>query len=105
MLRGRFKLEDVGCGGSKRPPGAPPRCHLERLEPRAMLSLQGNQLFPADSPWNRPITDAPVAIDSGVLVTGIGAASGLHPDFGAAVLDGSTIGIPYNVVTGAQPKV
>ena len=34
---------------------------LEELEGRDVPSLLGNQLFPADNPWNQKITNAPVA--------------------------------------------
>jgi hypothetical protein len=68
------------------------------------MSLAGNQLFPSDNPWNHPITDAPVAANSGTLVASIGAAKTLHPDFGTAY-NGTLNGIPYNVVAGSQPKV
>jgi hypothetical protein len=64
----------------------------------------GNSLFPADNPWNQKITNAPVAANSATLVASIGASSPLHPDFGT-MWDGYYNGIPYNVVTGSQPKV
>ena len=77
---------------------------LEVLEERTLMTLQGNQLFPADNPWNEKITGAPVAANSSTLVASIGAASPLHPDFGT-VYNGALNGIPYNVVSGNQPKV
>jgi len=77
---------------------------IEGLEERRLLSLSGNQLFPSDNPWNHPIADAPVAANSATLVSSIGAAKGLHPDFGTTY-DGTLNGIPYNVVNGSQPKV
>src|SRR5439155_16462236 len=80
------------------------RLHLEDLEDRALPSLLGNNLFPADNPWNQKITNAPVAADSATLVASIGATAGLHPDFGT-VYGGALNGIPYNIVSGTQPKV
>jgi hypothetical protein len=77
---------------------------LEALEERALMTLQGNQLFPSDNPWNEKITAAPVAANSNTLVASIGAALSLHPDFGT-VYNGALNGIPYNVVSGTQPKV
>lgn len=77
---------------------------VEALEERRLLSLQGNQLFPSDNPWNHPITDAPVSANSATLIASIGATRSLHPDFGT-VWDGAIIGIPYNVVSGNQPKI
>jgi hypothetical protein len=72
---------------------------LEELEPRVVLSLAGNQLFPSDNPWNQRITNAPVAANSATLVASIGANSPLHPDFGT-VMGSTWNGIPYNVVSG-----
>ncbi len=80
------------------------RLGLERLEDRMLLTLLGNPLFPADSPWNQKISNAPVAANSDTLVTSIGATSHLHPDFGTTYA-GALIGIPYNVVSTSQPKV
>jgi hypothetical protein len=77
---------------------------VEGLETRRLLSLDGNQLFPSDNPWNHPITDAPIAANSATLVSSIGASKPLHPDFGS-VYNGYLNGIPYNTVTGSQPKV
>ncbi|HEY2893925.1 MAG TPA: IPT/TIG domain-containing protein [Pirellulales bacterium] len=68
------------------------------------MTLSGNALFPADNPWNQVISAAPVAGNSSTLVSSIGASSALHPDFGT-VYQGANIGIPYNVVSGTQPKV
>jgi hypothetical protein len=65
----------------------------------------GNTLFPADNPWNEKITNAPVAANSAALVASIGLTSGLHADFGAGLYQGALIGIPFNVVSGTQPKV
>lgn len=76
----------------------------EVLELRALFTLQGNQLFPADSPWNQRINNAPVATNSSTLVASIGVNRSLHPDFGT-MYEGALIGIPYNVVSGTQPKI
>jgi hypothetical protein len=78
---------------------------FELLESRLLMSLSGNQLFPADNPWNHNISAAPVAANSATLVSSIGATKPLHPDFGSGLLGGAQIGIPYNVVSGTQPKV
>src|SRR5712664_4948976 len=77
---------------------------LEQLERRDVPSLLGNQLFPADNPWNQKITNAPVAANSATLVNSIGAGSAFHPDFGT-MYNGAYIGIPFNVVSGTQPKI
>jgi hypothetical protein len=49
-------------------------------------------IFPATNAWNQRIDRLPVARDSARLIAGIGASTGLHPDFG------SVYGIPYAVV-------
>ncbi|MEX2114456.1 MAG: IPT/TIG domain-containing protein [Pirellulales bacterium] len=74
---------------------------FEPLEERNLLTLNGNQLFPDDSPWNRRIDQAPVAANSATLVANIGSSAPLHPDFGT-VYEGANIGIPYNVVSSGQ---
>src|SRR6516225_8942725 len=81
------------------------RLFLEELEWRIAPSLAGNQLFPADNPWNQRITSAPVAANSSTLVNSIGAGSHVHADFGSSLYAGSYIGIPINVVSGTQPKI
>jgi len=69
-------------------------------------SLQGFLPFPADNAWNQDVSGASVDPNSDVLIASIGAATGLHPDFGAGLYAGSPIGIPYVVVaSGVQPKV
>src|SRR5262249_25904508 len=78
---------------------------VEWLESRSLPSLFGNALFPADNPWNQRITDAPVATNSDTLLANIGLMSHVHADFGAALWQGSLIGIPWNAVSGTQPKV
>jgi hypothetical protein len=39
------------------------------------------------------------------MIAAIGASSPLHPDFGSGLWAGEPIGIPYNVVGHAQPRV
>jgi hypothetical protein len=80
------------------------RLLVESLEERALLSLQGNVLFPVDNPWNQVIADAPVAANSATLVASIGAGGYLHPDFGT-IYEGAYIGIPFTVVSASQPKI
>jgi len=64
-------------------------------------SLAGCPLFPADNPWNEDISSLPLSANSNAYIAAIGAAKGLHPDFG----ENEDYGIPYNVVDGAVPKV
>src|SRR5262249_776756 len=79
--------------------------HIEALETRELRTLFGNPVFPADNPWSQRIDSAPVAANSATLVTSIGLNATLKADFGAALWQGGDIGIPFNVVTGGQPKV
>ena len=77
---------------------------MSRWKSAVLFTLQGNQVFPLDNPWNRPIDSAPVAANSATLVSSIGASSHVHPDFGT-IYQGAYIGIPFNVVGGTQPKI
>jgi hypothetical protein len=61
------------------------RLRLEELEDRRVLSLLGNELFPADNAWNQRITNAPAAANSAAIMSSIVSTYGdgrLHPDFG-----------------------
>ncbi len=64
----------------------------------------GCGIFPADNPWNQPVTQLPVDPDSPQYIAAIGAGSAVHPDFGT-VWDGAPNGIPYTVVGAGQQKV
>lgn len=69
-------------------------------------NLQGFTPFPADNAWNQDISTAPVDPNSAAIIAFIGAGTGLHPDFGAGLYQGSPMGIPYMVVSSAaQPKI
>ena len=62
-----------------------PTLRLEELEDRTAPALLGQQLFPADNPWNQRITNAPVASNSAIILNNIITNYGdgrLHPDFG-----------------------
>jgi hypothetical protein len=65
----------------------------------------GCPIFPAGNVWNRPVDRLPVARNSAAVIAAIGAAGGLHADFGSGLYDGAPIGIPVTVVSGAQPLV
>ncbi len=69
----------------------------------AMAQLLGHDLFPANSPWNQNISNAPVATNSASVISAIGGTVKIHPDWGAdSPTDGNSplYGIPYNVVHG-----
>ncbi len=67
--------------------------------------IAGCTIFPADNPWNQRVDRLPVAKDSSAIISSIGAGTGLHPDFGSGLSEGSSIGIPYTVVRAGVPKV
>lgn len=70
----------------------------------AGASLHGKRPFPADNAWNQDISTLPVDPNSANLIASIGLNTALHPDFGT-VYNGAPNGIPYVVVSGAQPRV
>ena len=61
-------------------------------------------LFPADNWWNADVSAAPLDAQSATFIVWIGAAKGMHPDFGGDVSTGSTdiYGMPYVVVPGTH---
>jgi hypothetical protein len=64
-------------------------------------SLNGFLPFPADNLWNLDISTAAVDPNSDAIINFIGSTVTLHPDFGAGLYAGSTMGIPYDVVSGS----
>ena len=64
-------------------------------------SLNGFTPFPADNAWNQDVSSVPVDPNSTNIINFIGATTPLHPDFGAGLYGGQTIGIPYIVVSGS----
>jgi len=73
-----------------------------QLGPNA--SLGGKRLFPVDDAWNADVSRMPVDASSDRWIASIGAATPLHPDFGAS-LNGRPFGIPYIVVDGTAPRM
>ena len=63
------------------------------------------RVFPADNIWNTAIDSLPIDAHSADYIDSIGANRPLHADFAAGTWNGSTIGIPYVLVPGTQPKV
>jgi hypothetical protein len=77
----------------------PPSCGGMSLGQSA--SLNGFLPFSADNLWNQDISSAPVDSNSAAIINFIGSGIGLHPDLGAGLYNGQSMGIPYLVV-GAQ---
>jgi hypothetical protein len=66
-------------------------------------ALLGQELYPTNYAWNQNITNAPVATNSAAIISHIGGAITIHPDWGADSPTNGTdplYGIPYNVVHG-----
>jgi uncharacterized protein (TIGR03437 family) len=62
-------------------------------------------MFPADNVWNTPVDTLPVDPNSDRYIATVGSTTFLFPNFGSGLYDGSTIGIPYVLVPGTQPRV
>src|SRR5256885_17194815 len=102
-MRAASKKRFQSCvGGTRRRQAAAPPT-FSPLEPRRLMTLPGNTLFPLDNPWNHPVTNTPVAANPATLVANIGSTKSLHPAFGT-VFDGQLNGIPYNVLPGTFSK-
>jgi hypothetical protein len=63
-------------------------------------SLNGFIPFPADNLWNQNVFNSSLDPNSDAIINFIGSNTPLHPDFGAGLYNGQTIGIPYIVVSG-----
>ena len=64
-------------------------------------SLNGFIPFPDDNAWNQDISNAQVDPNSDAISNFLGQNGPLHPDFGAGLYGGSTMGIPYQIVSGS----
>ncbi len=71
----------------------------------AAPSIGTCSIFTNDNIWNIRVDGLPVDSQSQTFITTIGAAKGLHADFGSGTWDGGPIGIPYVVVGSSQSKV
>jgi hypothetical protein len=106
-------LESIGEGprrsnGTRRRPRRKAAPRIEELEERVVPTLLGQQLFPADYPWNQNISNAPVAANSAAVIAHIGPSIGIHPDWGTdnpANGNSPLYGIPFNVVQSNAPGV
>lgn len=85
----------------------PPTVAGQPLAPLTSAEIKGCPVLPADNIWNAPVDALPVDPNSDLYVDTIGADVGLHPDFGAGLLEGTTspIGIPFVDVPASQPRV
>jgi hypothetical protein len=79
---------------------------VEALETRIVPTLLGQQLFPADYPWNQNIANAPVAANSATVIAAISPNRSVHPDWGEDSPSNGhqpLYGIPVNIVNGNSP--
>ena len=85
----------------------PPRqdCALGCTESVCGSVPEGCALFPRNNIWNTPIDTLPTDSRSDAYIASIGPDTGLHPDFGAGLYEGSPLGIPFVRVPGNQPLV
>jgi hypothetical protein len=74
------------------------------VAPQSRPGVGGCAVFPADSVWNTRVNSLPLDAHSAAYVATIGAATGMHADFGAN-WNGGPFGIPYTTVPGTQPRV
>ena len=81
----------------------PPSCSVMSAGQGA--SLNGFVPFPADNLWNKDISAAPLDSNSGAIIGFIGASISVHPDFGAGLYQGQSIGIPYLIVNAQQVPI
>src|ERR1041385_1539820 len=70
----------------------------------AQQTIGGCSVLPATNIRNTPVDTLPVLSNSASMVTTIGANTGFHADFGAAMWDGGPIGIPFITVPATQTK-
>ena len=93
--------------GRESPASSPPTVSGQPLAPFTSAEIKGCPVLPADNIWNAAVDTMPVVPNSDLYVDTIGADVGLHPDFGAGLLEGtsSPIGIPFVDVPASQPGV
>ncbi|HEX2016821.1 MAG TPA: fibronectin type III domain-containing protein [Solirubrobacteraceae bacterium] len=79
-------------------PGAPGSAPTSATE---LPTIGGCPVLPADNPFNRDVSHAPLDPRSSRYIASIGRGGHLHPDFGS----NPDYGIPYSVVPASQPAL
>ena len=104
LFAGVLAFNHRGAGATLR---LPPRqdCTLGCTESVCDRVPEGCLILPRNNIWNTPIDTLPLDARSDAYVASIGPDTGLHPDFGAGLYEGTPIGIPFARVPGAQPPV
>ena len=85
--------------------GSPQTSSCSGMSTGQGASLNGFLPFPSDNLWNKDISSSPVDSNSANILNFIGNSIGLHPDFGAGLYNGSSMGIPYSVVDASQSLI
>jgi hypothetical protein len=85
--------------------GSPQTSSCSGMSTGQGASLNGFLPFPSDNLWNKDISASPVDSNSANILNFIGNSIGLHPDFGAGLYNGSSMGIPYSIVDGSQSLI
>jgi hypothetical protein len=85
-------------------PQAGPRIATQAT-PHADRGGSDCQGFPADNVWRADVSRLPVHKSSAAFVNSIGAAVGMHADFGSGLWQGAPIGIPVTAVQPGQAAV
>lgn len=70
-----------------------------------LQNMNGFRPFAADNAWNTDISNALVDPNSFNILNFIGPNTAVKADFGSGTYRKQTIGIPYQIVAGTQPKV
>jgi hypothetical protein len=99
---GAINVQVTGGGGGGGG-GSPSACSV--MSPGQGGSLNGFVPFTLENLWNQDISGAVVDPNSAQIISFIGSSDAVHPDFGSGEYNGSTIGIPYTVVTPPQAFV
>src|SRR5205085_5446377 len=96
-----FALAVVACSGSFGDRPGVPGTSLQPSNGPAP-SIGECPVFPADNDWNRDISGDPIDSRSTAYMAYMGAGSlKLHANFGS----NPTYGLPYEVVSGTQPRL
>ena len=83
----------IGAGAAQGQLQSDPTSGLRQPPPSVRCTV-----FPLNNAWNERVDSLPIAANSNAIVASIGAGTGLHPDFGSGLWQGSPIGIPITSV-------
>ena len=98
-------VQNGGSGDTGGGSGGSAQSSCAQMSTGQSASLGGFRPFSSNNAWNTDISNADVDPNSSAIINYIGANIGIHPDFGAGLYQGSSMGIPYVVVGGTQANV